>query len=278
MTKVAVISDVHANLHALRAVLAALQGRGISSYLCAGDIVGFGPHPNECVELLQELPVVAVAGNHDLVALGRADIARCGGLAARTLEWTIGELSQASREYLGGLPVVLADGEIVMTHGSLTDRFEYVRSAEPAARQLADLSAQHPQARLLLLGHTHIPMAYGATCGMLDANRSRLPLDPGHRYVLNPGSVGQSRDKSPDASCLVLDLGAGEALFLRVPYDIAACRAELVKRGLPEEGCHRRPISSSYPRRVARRLRRMVRARAGETPYRAQRRWRRNAQ
>lgn len=258
MTRIAVISDVHANLHALRAVLAGLQGLGISRFLCAGDIVGYGPHPNECVELLQELPVVAVAGNHDLVALGRADPARCNQLARRTLEWTIGQLTEASREYLDGLPVVFSDGGIAMTHGSLADRFQKINSAELAAGQIAGLSSQHPRARLLLLGHTHVPMAYGSISGMLDARQSRVQLDPAQRYVLNPGSVGQSRDLSPDASCLVLDVETGEAMFNRVAYDIEACREDLRRSGLPMEACHRRPVHSSLSRRVARRVKRLV--------------------
>ena len=263
MTRVAVISDVHANTHALRAVLAALEEFGVSRFLCAGDLVGYGPHPNECVEMLRELPVVAVAGNHDLVALRRADISRCDPLARQTLEWTIGQLTEASREYLGALPVVLSDSEIAMTHGSLADRFEYINSADLAAGQLADLSSQHPQARLLLLGHTHVPMAYGSRSGMLDARQSRIRLDPAQRYVLNPGSVGQSRDQSPDASFLVLDTQTDEAFFRRVAYDIESCREDLRRVGLPTKSCHREPTRSSLTRRVARRVKRLALRRGG---------------
>jgi predicted phosphodiesterase len=277
MTRVAVISDVHANIHALRAVLAALQELGVSRYMCAGDIVGYGPHPNECVEQLQELPLVAVAGNHDLVALGRADAARCNHLARQTLEWTVAQLTDASRQWLDGLPVVFSDGEVAMTHGSLADRFEKINSAERAAGELDDLSAQHPRARLLLVGHTHIPMAYGSASGMLNARQTRVLLDPAQRYVLNPGSVGQSRDRSPHASCLVLDLAAGEGLFMRVAYDIAACRADLGKQGLPLEACHRPPVLRSNPRRVARRIKRLFRVRGDEAAS-DQSRWWRNAQ
>lgn len=258
MTRIAVISDIHANLHALRAVLAALEGSGISRLMFAGDVVGYGPHPNECVEVLQELPLVAVAGNHDLVAIGRAERDRCGRLARQTLEWTVEQLTEASRLYLATLPVIHADEEVVMTHGSLTDPFQYIRSAELAAGQLRELSTEHPRARVLLLGHTHLPMAYGSHDGMLDIRKSRVSLDPGQRYVLNPGSVGQSRDRSPDASCMILDLEAGEASFRRVAYDIEACRKDLRKQGLPTEGCHRRPVSSSLHHRVGRRVRRLV--------------------
>ena len=116
-------------------------------------------------------------------------------------------------------------------------------------------------AEVLGLPVTHIPMAYGSISGMLDARQSRVRLDPAQRYVLNPGSVGQSRDHSPDASCLVLDLEAGEALFRRVAYDIEACREDLRRIGLPTEACHRRPVHSSLPRRVARRVKRLARKR-----------------
>lgn len=259
MTRLAVLSDVHANLHALRAVLASLEGEGVDRYLVAGDLVGYGAHPNECVELLERLPAVVVAGNHDLVVTGRAEIARCGRLARQTLDWTMGELTEPSRRYLRELPLVREEGggEVVMTHGSLSDPFEYVRSAEHAATQLEHLAAGHPGARLLLLGHTHLPMAYRSSGGMFDVRSTSIRMARDERYVLNPGSVGQSRDRSPTASFLLLGLETGEASFRRIPYDIKGCRAALRARGLPVEGCHRRPVSPLLHHRIGRRVRRM---------------------
>lgn len=258
MSRIAVISDIHANLHALSAVLAAPEVQGVDRFWCSGDIVGYGPRPNECVGVLRDLPLVAVAGNHDLVALGRAGTTRCDPLARRTLEWTVDRLTEASRGFLATLPQVVSDDQLTMAHGSLTDPFEYVSSAALAVRQLVELSVRRPQSRLLLLGHTHLPMAYGAREGLLDARPGRLVLAPEQQYVLNPGSVGQSRDDSPDASCLVLDLETGDADFVRVAYDIDACREDLERQGLPAEACHRRPVSTSLARRVGRRVRRLL--------------------
>jgi predicted phosphodiesterase len=259
VTRVAVLSDVHANLHALRAVLASLEGEGVDRFLVAGDLVGYGAHPNECVELLERLPAVAVAGNHDLVATGRAELARCGHLARQTLDWTMGELTEASRTYLLELPLIREEGsgKVVMTHGSLTDPFEYVRSAEQAATQLQHLAAGHPEARILVLGHTHLPMAYRSSGAMFDVRSTSIRMARDERYVLNPGSVGQSRDRAPTASFLLLGLETGEASFRRIPYDIEGCRAALRERGLPVEGCHRRPVSPLLHHRIGRRVRRL---------------------
>lgn len=152
MVRIAVISDVHANLTALRAVLADIRGKGVDGYLCAGDLVGYGVHPNECIEVLQNLPLLSVVGNHDFVAVGAATTERCDWLARVTLEWTAERLSTHSRRYLEGLPAVASTGSITMTHGSLSDRFEYIGTPEQARRQLNELRLSQPAAQLLVLG------------------------------------------------------------------------------------------------------------------------------
>lgn len=225
----AVLSDVHANLPALRAVLDAVPRHTVDGYLVTGDLVGYGAHPNECVELLASYDALCVAGNHDLIAVGSLPDARAGGLARETLAWTRSVLTEASRGYLSGLPNVREVGPILLAHGSPDDPQEYV--TEPRrARELLDATP----GRLLLLGHTHHAWAVGRRAGTVLRRRTRsVRIDPDDRYLLNAGSVGQSRDRSLAARFAVLDLTAGTVAFRAVAYDVAACRTALIGAGLP---------------------------------------------
>ncbi len=239
-----VFADVHGNLPALEAVLAAFASADVDAYLCAGDLVGYGPFPNECAERVAALRAQCVAGNHDLIALGRLDAADCIPLAQQSLAWTEAILTPSAREYLQGLPLTVVDGAVVVAHGSLTDPREYTRRPAEAARQLELLRAKPYGGDVLILGHTHRPWAYGA--GLDEA-----PLAAGGRVafaanapvLVNPGGVGQSREREPRprARCVVLDLERREAEFLALEYDVDASRAALRSVGLSEEGIHLRP-------------------------------------
>ena len=136
-----VLADIHGNLHALRAALSALGREGVDRYLIAGDLVGYGPNPNECVELVAGLDAVCVAGNHDLIALDRLSDERCPELARRSLRWTRTVLTDETRAFLASLPLrATAPGGIVMAHGSLDDPQEYTRRPQQAVPQLTSLS------------------------------------------------------------------------------------------------------------------------------------------
>src|SRR5436190_9563020 len=158
-----VISDVHANVHALEAVLEALAREDVDRIVCAGDIVGYGPRPNECVARIASLdpPAVVVAGNHDLMAVGRLPTLDLGPLPRQTLEWTWNVLDTDARRYLEALPAtIVTDDGLVAAHGSLDDPAEYVLDAAAARDQLTRLGDRHPDAHVLVLGHTHLPVAY----------------------------------------------------------------------------------------------------------------------
>ena len=255
-----VIADVHGNLHALEAALAFLEDQKVDRYLCAGDLVGYGPLPNECVRRVLGLGVTCVAGNHDLIALGRLGDERCIPLARTSLRWTRDELGAEPRALLDALPLRAQEGEIAVSHGSLGDPQQYVAD-EPAARVcLSELPGIAPGAAMLVLGHTHHPMAVGERRGMLlrDATGTvRLP--PDERFVLNPGAVGQSRTADPSARVMVLDTAERTAAFHALPYDAEACRRALSARGLPPGACHLPPSrwrdAASAVRRRARTLR-----------------------
>ena len=256
--RLALLADVHANLHALEAALARLADEGVEAYVCAGDLVGYGPAPNECVARVTALPGVCVAGNHDLIALGQLTTDRCIPLARDSLMWTRTRLSPASRDALEQLPLRSHVASVTVAHGSLTDPQEYVRSPARAGEQLDELSVRAPEAEILVLGHTHVALAVAERRGdLLRSRAGRVALPEGERYLLNPGSVGQSRERRPGARVALLDLALREASFLEIPYDTRGNRAALRRAGRPSWSSHLPPGRAA---RVRRRLARVLKA------------------
>lgn len=256
--RLALLADVHGNRRALEAVLGRVEDVGADRVVCAGDVVGWGPEPDACVELLADAAATVVAGNHDLIVLDRLGDERCSELARRSQAWTRSVLRDDTREWLGALPTTVRLGPVVVTHGSLDDPQQYVRSADDAAAQLDQLRRDHPGASVLVLGHTHQPMVVGARTGV---RARRTPADlglPDDLHLVNPGSVGQSRswERPPLARFAVLDLAARRVRLEQVAYDWRAARADARRAGLPPEAVHAPPRSPTrLARRVARRLR-----------------------
>jgi putative phosphoesterase len=238
--RVGLLADVHGNLLALDAVLAALAAERVETHVCLGDLVGYGPRPDECIARVAELGAVCVAGNHDLVVVGRAPIERCGPLARRTLEWTQARLDAASRRFLASLPLEARVHDMVLTHGALGDPWQYVRSDAEAGEQLRRLALGGAE-RWLCVGHTHQPRTFAAD----------------GRRLVNPGAVGQSRDREPLARFAVVDLERGDVRLGATGYDHRACRWDLRRQGLPPDSCH--PTRAG----VAARVRRVLRRRGG---------------
>jgi diadenosine tetraphosphatase ApaH/serine/threonine PP2A family protein phosphatase len=233
--RVAVISDVHANLYALEAVLAEIDREPPDTIWCLGDTVGYGPRPNECCDLVRERADLVLTGNHDLLALGSAEVAlgEFNPEAAEASRWTAEQLSDASRRFLEPLkPTAEVEGAQLF-HGSPRDPvWEYVLTELIA---LDSLTLTH--APLVLVGHTHV-----ATVLVLNGERLEGGVAPDgtvarfdeHRCLLNPGSVGQPRDGDPDAAFLEVDFAAKRAKFRRVPYAVARTQQEIRERGLPD--------------------------------------------
>lgn len=255
----AVLSDVHGNLHALRAALEVVQAAGVDDCLHLGDAVGYGPHPNECVDLLEQVAPVRVSGNHEQIVLGRLSDDACTRTARTSLDWTRTELGVRQREVVATWPLHAELAGVVLAHGSPERVDEYVRSEQRARQLLAQLGEADGAARVLLVGHTHEAWAFSARHGTLLRRRAgSVSLEAGDRLLLNPGSVGQSRDSRAHARFLVLDLGAGLAEFHSLPYDASGCRRDLQARGLPADWCH-----------IAPRRRERLRAAAGRAIRRA---------
>jgi len=228
--RIAVLSDIHANLAALDAVRDDLPE--VDETWVLGDSVGYGPQPNEVIAGLQEMGARSVLGNHDGAAIGTVDPRDFNPEARRAIEWTSGEVDANSRAYLAALPEVRRDGELTAVHGSPRDPiWEYVISAGIAAANLDAFST-----RLCLFGHTHLPVIFHADDGRLDV-LAATPETPirvnGGRAMLNPGSVGQPRDGNPAAAYLVLDVESATAEFRRVRYDVELTQRLMRAAGLP---------------------------------------------
>jgi len=229
--RVAVISDVHANYHALEAVLEQIDAERVDAVWCLGDIVGYGPLPNECCDAVRKRADPCLVGNHDLVALGRLNVSDFNDEAAAAAVWTSQVLTEDSRRFLEGLqPSGEVEG-VDLFHASARDPvWEYVLTEE-AAQATLELSA----APLVLVGHSHVALAItmsdGRARGGLAAGGAKVELEG--RWLLNPGSVGQPRDGDPRAAWLLLDLDRMFAAFHRVPYSIEQTQSEMRERGLP---------------------------------------------
>jgi predicted phosphodiesterase len=252
-----VLSDVHGNRFALQAAIDVLRREGVDAWLCAGDLIGYGAQPNECVETLAELDAICVAGNHELVLLGALSDQYCGRLAKETLAWTRTVLRDDCRSYLAGLPRLRAVRDVVMTHGSLDDPEEYVTEEPRAREQLGQLEREYPQAGMLILGHTHRRWLFGQADGTVTVPEgAAAPLPANDRFLLNPGSVGQSRqrERAPRARFALLDLELRTVYFHSASFDVEACRASLRRQGLPRDCMHLRPGRLAAVRRRSRYL------------------------
>jgi len=230
--RVAVISDVHANYHALEAVLRDVEGGGVDEVWCLGDTVGYGPRPNECCDEVRKRSDHCLVGNHDLVALGELDIGDFNDEAAAAARWTADVLVPEARDFLQSLEPSAHLHGVDLFHASARDPvWEYVLTEE-AARATLELSA----ATVVLVGHSHVALAIaqdgGEVVGGLAPGGTEVELEG--RWLLNPGSVGQPRDGDPRAAWLLLDLGRRFAAFHRVPYPVEQTQSEMRDRRLPE--------------------------------------------
>jgi predicted phosphodiesterase len=232
-SRVAVISDIHGNWHALEAVLAAIEEEQPDELWCLGDLVGYGPRPNPCCAAVSKRAVLCLAGNHDLGVLGQLELSDFAPDAVASARWTRSVLVEAARAYLESLWPSARRDHIELFHASPRDPvWDYVLTAEAAAA-----SFELTESPLVLVGHSHIPLAIVLDDAGLDGGLAQegteAELGSG-RWLLNPGSVGQPRDGDPRAAWLLLDRGSGRASFRRVEYPVERTQAEIRERGLPD--------------------------------------------
>lgn len=227
-----IISDLHANLAALESVLA--DAGQFDAIWCLGDIVGYGPDPNECVELLRQHELVCLAGNHDWAALNKLNLATFNTDARAAATWTQRMLTDEVHDYLDALPSLVEEGEFTLAHGSPRQPvWEYI--LDPL---VASINFMHFSTQYCLVGHTHTAVVYqqntnGDGCRVHFPQYDRpIPLDK-TRLIINPGSVGQPRDADPRAAYAILDADAMMWEHRRVAYPIEETQNRMRQHGLP---------------------------------------------
>ena len=244
-----IISDIHSNLAAFEAVLADVGS--FDKVWCLGDMVGYGPDPNECVERLRDLPHICVAGNHDWATLGKLDTEDFNPNAKRACLWTRKQLSPSNLGYLEALPKSLVEEDFTLVHGSPRHPiWEYILNSS-----IAQANFEHFDTRFCLVGHTHVPVIYRSHVSGHNPNQACDTLIPTpssppqggekrgglalgeDRLIINPGSVGQPRDGDPRASYAILDSDRKRSdlslEYRRISYPIETTQARMVEKDLP---------------------------------------------
>lgn len=224
----AILADIHGNLPALEAVLSDIEGRGgVDEIWCLGDIVGYGPDPHSCIELLRQYKHVCVAGNHDWAAIGKLGVDDFNPYAAAAALWTARQLSTSDIDYLKSLPLRLVKGDFTLVHGSPREPiWEYILSPLEAA-----VNFEYFSTPFCLVGHSHVPLLFRSN-GQMTYLPEKMALEE-KPLILNPGGVGQPRDGDPRASYAIYDEGEKVFYHFRIPYDIATTQRRMMEAGLP---------------------------------------------
>jgi diadenosine tetraphosphatase ApaH/serine/threonine PP2A family protein phosphatase len=228
----AIISDIHSNVESLERALALIQPD--DEVLCLGDIVGYGPSPNECVALLRERVKHAVLGNHDLAALENFGVEYFNDAARAAIAWTQGVLSEESRTWLNGLSYEIRYQEFLMVHGAPVNYFEYILDKRTASKAFALTDAP-----LVFIGHTHIAEYWvqepdGSVGHRHMQHGGELKFEEGRRYIVDVGSIGQPRDLNPEASFVFYDPEKRTVEWVRYPYPIGEVQEKIHEAHLPE--------------------------------------------
>ena len=227
----AVFGDIHANLEALRAVLADAEAHEVTNYVCLGDIVGYNANPHECVELIQELGCPVVKGNHDEQASTESGLENFNPLAEEAINWTREHLTEADKQWLRDLRFVRQVRDFTIVHATLDTphKWGYVFNQLDAA---GSLSYQHTN--LCFYGHTHVPRAYVKDSTVKGLPLTKLILEPNKKYFINAGSVGQPRDGDWHASYCIYSPLEHLVELRRIEYDINTAQDKIVDAGLPQ--------------------------------------------
>ncbi len=232
--KYGIYSDIHGNLEALRRVLESMKRLGVDKKVCLGDIVGYGPYPNECVELVAQNSDIAILGNHDSVAIGRESSEGWNNYnAQRAIEWTSKVLTPASVDFFSKLPYMVSEPPLLFVHASPWSPadWKYVSSLDDAVDAFSFFTE-----KICFIGHTHWPIIVimeGEQSFKVSESLS-FTLGPDQRILVNDGSVGQPRDRNPLASWCLCDTEKMSVEIIRVAYDISKTQAAMRKSGFAD--------------------------------------------
>ncbi len=229
--KYAIISDVHANLEALQAVLKRAQSVGADKVVCLGDIVGYGANPNECVEVVKERAHLVLCGNHDHAAVGETGIEYFNSYARAAILWTTGVLKPETSAFLKGLPFTASIDGAFLVHATPSEptAWNYVFEVNEALHEFANFDE-----KVCFIGHSHFALYFTKED---DSCRVSMPktftLDEGSKYIVNVGSVGQPRDGLPTACFVTYELPSGTVQYHRVEYNLSLTYQKIVRARLP---------------------------------------------
>jgi len=232
-----ILSDIHSNAEALGAVLSRMRRKRYDRVVLLGDLVGYGASPNQVIDRLREIKrtTVCVRGNHDRIVVQAEPAGVFNPIALKAARWTTGKLTARNRGFLAAMPTgpLMVDGAFEICHGSPRDEDAYIFSDYDAF-----INFRESQAAVCFFGHSHIPSVFtltpeGIQVDVVEGPEVSWKLVAGRRYLINPGSIGQPRDRNPDASYAVYDAGERVVHFHREPYDVEGARRKIHRAGLP---------------------------------------------
>jgi diadenosine tetraphosphatase ApaH/serine/threonine PP2A family protein phosphatase len=235
--RIGILGDIHANAEALNAVVAAMRNDGVEHWVQVGDIVGYGPEPSVCIDIVKELGCVTCLGNHDAAVLDRLDTSYFNNFARAAILWTQPRLRPSDLDFLGSLELVVRRPPFTVVHGTmhLPEQFGYVISPVEALDSL-----EHQDTQLCFVGHSHVPAIYlrressPEDIHVVPHSEAEISYRGFDRVLMNVGSVGQPRDEDPRAAYGLVDTEQEIAAIRRVHYDIAAVQKKIRDAGLPE--------------------------------------------
>jgi predicted phosphodiesterase len=227
----AIFSDIHSNLEATEAVLNDARAQHCSQFVCLGDVVGYNANPHECVELVRQMECPVVKGNHDEQASMVESSRGFNELAEYAINWTRNNLTEADKQWLRELRLLRQVRDFTIVHATLDtpEQWGYVLNTLDA---VASFTYQHTT--VCFFGHTHLPIAYLRDAGVRRAKAEQLTIEPGKKYFINTGSVGQPRDGDWRAAYCIYDLERNVVEQRRVKYDLPAAQKKILNAGLPQ--------------------------------------------
>lgn len=227
--KYAIISDIHSNFEALKTVFDYIDSHKIENIVCLGDVVGYGPRPNECVKMIRDKCQICIVGNHDHAVLGLTDIYYFNQYARDAVIWTRAEITQDNLDYLNNLPYSYEKGEILFVHSTPINpaEWDYILSDNVAREQMRKI--EH---RLVFIGHSHVPIVFSNSNGSFIKEEISLNLE-NDKYIVNVGSVGQPRNEDPRSCFVIFDDLENTIRFIKLEYDIKTTSDDILARKLP---------------------------------------------
>ena len=227
----ALIADIHSNLEALEVVLNDAKEQKCTHYACVGDVVGYGANPKECLDIVRSMGMPVVKGNHDEYCSSEEDLEGFNPHAAEAVNWTRKQLSKEDRAWLRDLKYIRLVASFSMVHATLDgpQRWGYVFDKLAAAA-----SFTYQNTAVCFFGHTHVPVAFVRDSMVRGGTYSKFRVEPGKKYFVNVGAVGQPRDGNPKSGYVVYDLTEGTIELRRLDYDIAKAQKKIIEAGLPQ--------------------------------------------